>query len=197
LAAPLLILFVLPVFTAGWWKYLLPYQPLIFILAARGAECGKDWLVKLLNAPVAAHHALLVLFNLVVALTFILPQVPRLSGAKEIPQSDRVKLSHVREKAGKWAQDKFGTGRRYSIPWSRLVYYLDGYWIAAPMADYPSQLAYLWKHRAEFVVTELTGVEALETLDQERVAPPGMEFAGEYVSTEYPYVARFYKLVPP
>jgi 4-amino-4-deoxy-L-arabinose transferase-like glycosyltransferase len=36
LIAPLAIILILPVFTNGWWKYLVPYLPIVIILATKG-----------------------------------------------------------------------------------------------------------------------------------------------------------------
>lgn len=42
IAAPFLILLILPVFTEGWWKYLVPYAPLLLILASAGMVFGVE-----------------------------------------------------------------------------------------------------------------------------------------------------------
>ena len=40
--SPLLILLVLPVFTEGWWKYLVPYAPLLIILGCAGIAFAAE-----------------------------------------------------------------------------------------------------------------------------------------------------------
>jgi len=198
LLSPLLMLLVLPVFTQGWWKYLLPFFPLLVILAARGMVAGADWLAGSIPA-MKGRGALSVLavLTMLIAGRFLWPQLP-VSGSPGTPvASSRQQVAEAQKKAGEWARHTFGRGHRYSMPWSKLVYYLDGYWVASPMADYSAQLSYLWRHRAEFVVTELIGNEVFESMSSQVPAPPGMELAGTYQSPDIAYRAVFYRVLRP
>lgn len=198
LLSPLLMLLVLPVFTQGWWKYLLPYFPLILILAARGLVVGTELLAG--NTPLLPGRgalAVLAVLTMLIAGRFLWPQLPT-SGSSAMPATaTRQQIADAQARAGEWARQTFGTGHRYSMPWSKLVYHLDGYWVASPMADYSAQLSYLWRHRAEFVVTELTGEEILETMSSQQPVPPGLELAGSYQSPDIAYRAVFYRVLLP
>jgi len=198
LLSPLLILLVLPVFTQGWWKYLIPYLPLVLMLAARGIVTGADWLAGSLPA-MKGRGALpvLTLLTMLIAGRFLWPQLPVSVVSPMTTASPRQQVAEAQKKAGEWALNTFGSGHRYSMPWSKLVYYLDGYWVASPMADYSAQLSYLWRHRAEFVVTELTGEEVFENMASPPPAPPGMELAGAYQSPDIAYRAVFYRVLLP
>ncbi|HZV83268.1 MAG TPA: glycosyltransferase family 39 protein, partial [Geobacteraceae bacterium] len=190
LLSPLLMLFVLPIFTQGWWKYLLPYFPLLLILAARGIVAGADRFAG--TVPVMKGRgalSVLTVLTMLIAGRFLWPQLPA-SATPGMPTiSSRQQIADAQIKAGEWARNTFGRGHRYSMPWSKLVYYLDGYWVASPMADYSAQLSYLWRHRAEYVVTELTGKEVLEDMSSQVPPPPGMEMAGAYQSPDIAYKA--------
>jgi 4-amino-4-deoxy-L-arabinose transferase-like glycosyltransferase len=196
LLSPLLILFVLPIFTEGWWKYLLPYFPLLLILAARGAVEGADLLAghfALMN--VRGAFLVLTILTLLVAGRFLWPLIPVSKPVGKPTASFRLQIAEEQKKAGAWAVNSFGRGHRYSMPWSKLVYYLDGFWVASPMAPYAAQLSYLWRHRAEFVVIEIMGGAGEGELAL--APPPGMAFAGLYQSPDVEYTALFYRVLLP
>ena len=79
------------------------------------------------------------------------------------------------------------------VGWSKIVYYLDGFWTAWPVADYPQLLDYARRNGADYLVVELVGAESMA----EPAKPPyGLELAGLYRSDSSPYAAAFYRLVP-
>lgn len=201
LLVPFSILLVLPVFTEGWWKYLVPYLPLLVLLAVHGTAATIDWLAG--YCPGLTDRSKLIILGCITGLVTVrfiwalLPATVSLTAASG-PVSENVKIrlqvQQEQQKAGQWAISEFGRGRRYSSPWSKLIYYLDGYWVAAPIANYGEQLSYLWRNKADFVVTELIGdLEQSTPLKP----PPGMILAGTFKSADVPYTAVFFKVLRP
>lgn len=201
LLAPFTMLLVLPIFTEGWWKYLVPYLPLLVLLATQGTAVVIDWLAG--RYPVMSDKRKLLVLACIAGLVsgrFIWASLPAAASvsATTKPANENVKIrqqvQQEQQKAGQWAIAEFGRGRRYSSPWSKLIYYLDGYWVAAPIADYGEQLSYLWRNKADFVVTELIGDLEQTVLPS---PPPGMMLAGTYRSSDVPYTAVFFKVLKP
>ncbi len=201
LLAPLLILLVLPVFTEGWWKYLVPYLPLIIILAAKGFSAAAAMAAGKI-APRNADRvgtALLALVALVIGIRFILPLHPLSLGPTPPPPAPNADIAQRRalaeeaRKAGEWGARRFGPGKNYMVIWSKIVYYLDGLWTAWPVAAYPELMAYARRNEVDFLVVELVGQESM---GEPEPPPPGLELAGIYRSADAPYAAAFYRLVP-
>lgn len=201
LVAPFTILLVLPIFTEGWWKYLVPYLPLLVLLAAQGITAGIDRMAVRYPLYLDKHKRIvLICFTGLLSAPFLWSILPLGTSqiAVKTPVNENVKIrqqvQQEQQKAGQWAITEFGRGKRYSSPWSKLIYYLDGYWVAAPMANYGEQLSYLWRNKADFVVTELIG-----DLEQETplTPPSGLLLAGTYTSADIPYKAVFYRVLRP
>ncbi len=105
----------------------------------------------------------------------------------------RRNLAEEARKAGAWAVARFGPGHNYMVPWSRLVYWLDGYWTALPVAPLAEALAYGRAHGAEYLVEEM----AQEVPSDQALAastPFGLELAAVYRSESSPYAVAFYRL---
>jgi 4-amino-4-deoxy-L-arabinose transferase-like glycosyltransferase len=194
--APFAILFVLPVFTGGWWKYLVPYLPLLLVLAARGLCAIPGAIARFFPSWECGWRPLL-LVTLVVVLLGVRFQWDSLASTPPPAVSQEViarrGLAQEARKAGEWAAARFGPGRNYMIPWSRLIYWLDGYWTALPVAPLDDVLAYGRAHRAEYLVEEMAQViptdQALAAS-----APGGLELAAVYRSESCPYAVAFYRL---
>lgn len=194
LLAPFLVMLILPVFTEGWWRYLVPYLPLLLILAARGLWIVAEWgAKKVLPDSGRAAHIIVILVTLALGGYFLAVRM-RLSVPAPITSelSARRSLAEEQKSAGQWARRRFGPGHNYMSPWSKIVYHLDGLWTALPVASLPEILSYGRANGAEYLVVEMRG----ETLDDRALGGmvPTATFAGVYRSSTSPYAAAFYLL---
>jgi 4-amino-4-deoxy-L-arabinose transferase-like glycosyltransferase len=201
LLAPLLIFFILPVFTEGWWKYLVPYLPVVLILAARGFSAGAE----IVGRKISFRHenifstGILAMTAGIIGVRFILALYPVSfgpPGPPAKPSADiamRRSLAEEARQAGQWGAQHFGPGKNYMVSWSKIVYYLDGLWTAFPVADYREVLKYARGNGVDYIVVELMGGESRE--DPGR-PPYGLELAGLYKSAANPYAVAFYRLTP-
>jgi len=201
LLAPLLILLVLPVFTEGWWKYMVPYLPVVIILAARGFSAGAEIVAGKLSARSAGWlgSALLAGTTLLIGARLLFAVHPLSMGpaAPQPPPSAEISLrrdlADEARKAGQWGAQRFGPGKNYMVGWSKIVYYLDGLWTALPVAEYQQVLDYARRNGVDYLVVELLG-EGSRTEPEK--TPYGLELAGVYRSDSSPYMAVFYRVVP-
>ncbi|MGB9080382.1 MAG: glycosyltransferase family 39 protein [Desulfuromonadaceae bacterium] len=200
--SPFLILLVLPVFTEGWWKYLVPYAPLLIILGCAGIAFAAESLLKQFPRPTVRTVSLTVM--LIVAVYFRLTAYPVLlfhspdTGGSPAPQPSadimaRRSYAADAEKAGQWIAQTLGPGHNYMVPWSKLIYPLNGLWTAAPVAEYPRLHAYAMKQGAEFYLVEMDGsVPAERIMD----VPPGLKFETMYRSPQSGYTVAVYRFTP-
>lgn len=201
LLSPLLILLVLPVFTEGWWKYMIPYLPVVIILAARGFSAAAEIVAGKISSRRAEGlgAGLLALTAVIIGARFILAVHPVSLGPSAPPAAPsadiamRRSLAEEARKAGQWGAERFGPGKNYMVPWSKIVYYLDGLWTAWPVADYPQLLDYARRNEADYLVVEMVGEGSMAEPEK---PPYGLELAGLYRSDSSPYAAAFYRLVP-
>ena len=201
LLAPLLMLLVLPVFTEGWWKYLIPYLPLVIILAAKGFSAGTEYAAAKLSPHQSGRLGiqLLVVATVLVGARFLLALHPVSFGDEKpaaAPSADismRRSLAEEARKAGQWGVERFGPGKNYMVPWSKIVYYLNGLWTAWPVTDYPHLIDYARRNGVDYLVVELVGEGSKAEVEK---PPFGAELAGVYRSTGNPYAVAFYRLTP-
>jgi len=197
LLAPFALLFILPVFTEGWWRYLVPYLPLLIILAARGGWVLAEFCSRplpserreVVGTVLAALMAALVMARMVYA---VVPNSVSVAVAPEL--SARRSYAVEQQHAGAWAVQQFGVGANYMASWSKIIYYLNGTWTAFPVASLEETLAYAQKNRADYLVLEMMG-ETLATPELTKLIP-GVTLAGVYRSSGISYAAAFYRITP-
>lgn len=196
LLAPLGILLVLPVFTDGWWKYLVPYLPIIIVLAARGIAGVADRAAEKLIPGKEARTGTVILLIIVIAISARLLLAMHAKTAPAPPSAEisvRRNLAEEARKAGEWGARRFGPGKNYMVPWSRIVYYLNGLWTPYPVADFSDVLVFARNNRADYIVVEMVGdIAPLEVLVR---TPGGIEFAELYRSSSSPYAVAFYRIL--
>jgi len=198
LIAPFALLFILPVFTDGWWKYLVPYLPLVIILAAKGFSGAVATLAQKIGTARAGtlEHSLLFLGVLSVGWLFTAPLHPKpqpRSQSAAAPSSAPSKKDLERSEAKKAAEyglRLLGPGNNYMISWSPLVYYLNGSWTARPVAELPRQLRYARQNGADYYVLDAV-IEDVSLLDL-----PGMQMVGLYISQITSLKVGFYRIPP-
>lgn len=202
LLAPLLILFILPVFTEGWWKYLIPYLPIVIIMAAKGFAAGTGVVAdKLYPRNAARVGALLLTLTAAVIGARLLHALHPFSLGSTAPSSiapstdvsSRLNMAEEARKAGEWGAQQLGPGKNYMSFWSKIIYHLDGFWTALPVADYQEILDYARLNQVDYIVKEMAGEQSLS---EPEGAAPGLELALRYRSDTFPYGVNFYRVLP-
>ncbi|GAB4301472.1 MAG: hypothetical protein Fur0034_15300 [Desulfuromonadia bacterium] len=190
LAAPLLIFFIFPLFTDGWWKYLVPYLPLVILMGVVGCRLA---IVRFIPKE-RLRPLLFGCFVLFITLRFVAPRLIQSTGGGEPSTEGRMIYAREVEMAGMWGVQRFGRGRHYLSPWSKIVYHLDGRWSAEPVAPLPDVHRFALERGVDLVVKEAVGdsyrPEDLTT------PPPGFVLRGLYRSLTHPYMVGFYAPVP-
>jgi len=202
LLAPLLMLFILPVFTDGWWKYLIPYLPVVAVLAAKGFTAGTGLVAEKVSPRHAARTAVLLLTaaTAVIGARFLFALHPFSLGsaapssvAPSAEISGRRNMAEEARKAGAWGARQFGPGKNYMAAWSKIVYHLDGLWTALPVAGNEEVIDYARRNGVDFIVEEVVGEQNMA--EPEGLAT-GLRLAAHYRSDSYPYAVNFYQVLP-
>lgn len=188
LLSPFLILFILPIFTDGWWKYLLPYSPFLIVLAVAGISsiCERfQW-----------RHLLPTLTIIIVGYSLWTVKASPLVKHGDRSVTARGEMAAEQKKAGEWAQNRFKGTPNYMIQWSKLAYYLNGRWTAMPVTNYNGMIWYARKNKVDYIVFEtFSRFEKEEVLTEMRNIPD-VEAAGVYESQDslHSYNAVFLRL---
>jgi 4-amino-4-deoxy-L-arabinose transferase-like glycosyltransferase len=171
ITAPFLILLILPVFTEGWWKYLVPYAPLLVILASAGMVFAVDAADrKLFQGNRRIGTVVIVLCTLSI-MTYYLDRygdgliakliVPK-TGTTDKPaapadatRNARLNYTEEARKAGLWAAAHYGAGKNYMVAWNKMIYYLDGLWTALPIATPIETNTYAIRNHVDLLVYEV------------------------------------------
>lgn len=189
LASPFTILFVFPVFTEGWVKYLMPYLPFLVVLACAGItafaeKVGKSESLK--NTIIVIFVAVVVSYDI-----WVVKGASPNAGANV---KYRISAAQEQKKAGEWAQKRFQGTPNYMIQWSRLAYYLNGRWTAMPVADYNGMVWYAKKNKADYLVFETSGSGESEEIVRGMGNTLDLEVAGVYDSPRQNYGVVFLRL---
>ena len=194
LFSPFLLLFVLPVFTEGWWKYLVPYSPLIFIAGSAGLFQLTKWTMLRFRKQDGAHIATvasLTIATLVAGYYLslrVVKQAPAVTGSSPA----RAVFAEETKKAAEMARQRFGPGRNYMVSWNKMIYYLDGLWTAAPVTDFSSMMNFAVRNNVDYLVRE---IEASKISAADVAAtPPGLRLAAVYQSPRIDYAVIFYQI---
>jgi hypothetical protein len=194
LLSPLLVFFVLPLFSGGWWKYLIPYFPIVLVLASKGFTGWSGRLAAVVGNNQKQRAEVLIISSIVAAIAIsyyvaLHPSTKRVL-APFSPTSLRENDAAVTKELGTLASKRFGPGRNYMVRWSKVIYYLNGFWTAFPVADHANVLGYAKKHNVDYIVYEIRN-ETEMTVDREK---PGLELVDVIKSDQYLYMLAFYRL---
>jgi hypothetical protein len=195
LYSPLLILLVLPVFTGGWHKYLLPYAPLLIIAACGGLFLVSKKLIDRVGHPLLRGIIALapygVLAIMVGSFLAVLLQRPPAQTSRD--HIARNKDYEDTRDAARIARELFGPGRNYMVEWNKMIYYLDGLWTPMPITSQERLIEFARRQNVDIVIREYPG---WEWTDEQLMnyAPRGLKLEGFYRSTDQEYIAVFYRL---
>ncbi len=186
LFSPFAILLVLPLFSNGWWKYLLPYSPFLIILAVAGfSHVGERFRWR---------HLLPTLTIVIVVYSLWTVKASPLIRHGDKGVIARLSMLEEQKKAGKWAQKRFKGTSNYMVQWSKLAYYLNGRWTAMPVTAYNRMVWYAKKNKADYLVFETMGRRESEELLRIMGNTADLEVADVYESTTSDYSVVFLRL---
>jgi 4-amino-4-deoxy-L-arabinose transferase-like glycosyltransferase len=207
IASPFLILLILPVYTEGWWKYLVPYAPLLLILASAGLVFAVDATGrKLFRDDRRIGTAVIVLCTLSIMVydldrygdglvaKLIAPETEatdKSAVSADASRNERHQYAEDARKSGLWAAAHYGAGKNYMVQWNKMIYYLNGLWTPLPVAAPLEKYTYAVRNRVDLYVFE---VRNPEVQDSELIsAAPGFVLDTIYHSDNSPYRVAFYR----
>lgn len=193
LLAPFSVILVLSVFTEGWWRYVVPYSPLLLMLASRGLWSIVERMEGRLSGWAGKAASLLAIVAIFLLCSYFLA----VRELKKAPVNEDIALRgsiyQEQQKAAEHAVRAFGAGANYMAGWSKIVYFLDGLWTALPVGKPEDILRYGKSNGAQYVVLEL-GDNRLPNDYLARLMP-GTQLAGVYRSRQLTYSAAFYRIL--
>ncbi len=201
LLTPFLILFIFPLLTGGWWRYLVNYLPLFTVLAAKGwdetvnkatshetselEEQRKKMMEAFFWLPliaVALYH-----FSFVMS-----PSKAETPKDVVAVNSEKQLVSEERRKAALWANKRFPEYSNYMADWTRLPYYLEGRWTPKPDAPLDETVKYAKKYSADYIVFETSDENIYRWF--RRLKRRDLVYSDAYISTNIYYYALFMKV---
>lgn len=194
LLSSFLMLFIYPLLTGGWWRYLINMLPFFVILAAVSLESIAQQLAHRLSSRAQTRSVWIVW----AALIFITGYHVWIVKWKASPQSvvayakDKSQVSEEIKKAGAWAREIIPPFATYMAPWTRLPYYLPGRWVAMPEADLGGILYYARKNRTSYLLIESNDAATVSQLASNSI--PGLRYEGTYASSSIDYYCTIMRL---
>ena len=194
LLSPFLMLFIYPLLTGGWWRYLINMLPFFVILAAVSLESITIQLARWLPSRGQARSVWIVWAALILITSYHVWVVKW----KASPQSvvtygkDKAQVSDEIKKAGAWARKIIPPSATFMAQWTRLPYYLPGRWVAMPEADLDGVLYYARKNRTSYLLIESNDAITVSQLASNRI--PGLSYEGTYASSSIDYYCTIMRL---
>jgi 4-amino-4-deoxy-L-arabinose transferase-like glycosyltransferase len=194
LFSPFLLLLILPVFTDGWWKYLVPYSPLIFIAGSAGLFQVANLISQRFKKTEGTHIAVMasLIITTLLAGYYLSLRIVRQAPVATGSSPARMIFAEETRKAAEMARQRFGPGRNYMVSWNKMIYYLDGLWTAEPIANFPDMMRFAISNNVEYIVRE-SATSEMSGADLEMV-PPGLKLAAVYRSPRIDYTVAFYRV---
>lgn len=192
LAAPLLLLFIYPLLTGGWWRYLLNLLPFFIILSVK----GLDTTVKLLFSKQGKLTQQIATWLFIISVLcynhYIIAAKPV---TKEIVDYKAAKSTMAEEtrKAGEHAMKMLPKGSNFMAQWTRLPYFLDGRWTAMPAGSLEEIIWYARKNKVDYIAFEVQGNQNF--IDVSSQSFPFMQLVTSYRNFDMQYFVLFYKII--
>lgn len=188
LLSAFLLLFIYPLLTGGWWRYLINLLPLFLILSAVAldeiaAEIFHDNKSRIL---LAAAVAIITVYHL-----WIVAWQPAPQGVVTY-QKNKSSVANETKKAGAWARQMIPENAVYMARWTRLPFYLKGKWIPLPDADLNEILQYASKNGAAYMLIESD--TPLTASELEKSSIPGIGYIGAYQGQSIDYYCTLLNL---
>ena len=195
LFAPFLLLLILPVFTEGWWKYLVPYTPLLIIAACAGLFQAVVWLTPRirLNSQLSVASMITLVFSFLMAVYYLSFSLHKPTTSLASPAIERNNYNEASHAAALGARQYFGPGHNYLVVWNKMIYYLDGLWTPEPITDFKKMIQFARQNSVEYIIKEIPD-QSVSVEDMVNV-PPEVKLAWYYHSPLYEYTAVIYRLV--
>lgn len=184
-----LLLFIYPLLTGGWWRYLINLLPFFLILAAMSLDEIADAIfsdkrpllfLKAAMVLITAYHVWIVAWQ----------PVPQ---NVVVYKDNKSIIAEEIKKAGAWARQIIPEDATYMAQWTRLPFYLQGRWIAMPETTLDGVLYYARKNAVAYMLIESN--DALEVQQLAGSAIPGVVYIGTYASPAGIYYCTILRLV--
>lgn len=188
LFSPFLMLFIIPIFNPGWWKYLIPYAPLLIVSSVSGIKLFTQYFNK----------RFLLLIFLLYGLVYPAYCV---SKSKNVTLPDNVVKANEFEneqiKAGKWAQKYLNINEgstNIMITWTKLAYYLNGRWVPFPISPDPMLYNFAKMNNVDYLVLEAFELKDMEIILDSFTGSPYFKPVVLYTTPTSQYSVLFLKL---
>lgn len=189
LLSAFLLLFIYPLLTGGWWRYLINLLPFFLILAAMALD-------EISGAITSDRRSRVILFTAVTLISIYHIWIVAWQSAPQkviTYQSDKNTVSEEIKRAGAWARTIIPPDATYMAQWTRLPFYLQGRWIAMPAAELDDVLRYARKNRTGYMLIESGDVA--EAAQLARSGIPGVAYVGTYSSKTGNYYCTLLRLM--
>ncbi|HCE68585.1 MAG: hypothetical protein A2X82_01250 [Geobacteraceae bacterium GWC2_55_20] len=183
-----LLLFIYPLLTGGWWRYLINLLPFFLILSAMSLDeiATSIFHDKRSRLLLAVAVALTTVYHIWIVAWQPVPQ------NVVSYQSNKSSVAEETRKAGAWARRILPADASYMAQWTRLPFYLQGRWIAMPEADLDGVLYYARKNAAAYLLIESD--DALTVAQLTKLGIPGVTYVGTYASQTISYYCTLLQL---
>lgn len=189
LLSAFLLLFIYPLLTGGWWRYLINLLPFFLILSAMALDeiAAAIFHDKRSHLLLAVAVALTTVYHIWIVAWQAVPQ------NVVSYQSNKSTVAEETRKAGAWARQILPADATYMAQWTRLPFYLQGRWIAMPEADLDGVLYYARKNAAAYLLIE--SGDALTAAQLAKFGIPGVTYVGTYASQTTSYYCTLLQLM--
>lgn len=188
LLAPFLMLFIYPLLTEGWWRYLLNLLPYFLILSAKSIHEIATSVVNSEKPHIAVAFILLIVSTYHI---FLVTWQPKEENVKKYMQSKSTVAQEVK-KAGKWVRSVIPQDATYMAQWTRLPFYLVGRWVGLPETDFNNLLKYAKRNKVSYLLVESGSMGDVVQLASQNL--PGTKYLGSYSATNGGYFCSILKL---
>lgn len=164
------MLFVINILSGIWWKYLVAYSPFFIILSVAFFEK--------ISEKIKFRYFVIIFTIAIVIFSFY----SYIKTQKKPSAYISMKGNYVtaQKNAAKWAKNFLKANANFMMPWSKLIYFLDGKWTLLPMTDYNRLYWYAKKNKVDYLVIE-GETKAEENMILNEVSTiPFFEIAGVY-----------------
>lgn len=183
-----LLLFIYPLLTGGWWRYLINLLPFFLILATVALDEITVAIFGDKRSRIILATALVLTTAYHIWIVFWQP-VPQTVVSY---QQNKSSVSEEIKKAGAWARQIIPENATYMARWTRLPFYLRGRWIALPDADLSEILQYARKNSVGYMLIESNNPATVSELEKLHI--PGLGYIGTYQGPSIGYFCTILSL---
>lgn len=164
------ILFVLNILSGVWWKYLVAYSPFLIMLSVAYFERLSEKI----------NFKYLSTIFIVIVFIYSYTSYTKTTNKPSAYVSMKGNYERAQKNAAVWAKKFLKPNANYMLPWSKIIYFLDGKWILLPESDYNGLYWYAKKNKVDYIVVEVEGRGGEAAIIAELGNVPFLEIVGVY-----------------